>query len=60
MKQFGEKKPLMKQFGAQTSFDETVRGKKPLMKQFGAQTSFDETVRGKEAFDETVRGTNVL
>jgi hypothetical protein len=37
MKQVGEKKPLMKQFGAQTSLDGTVRGeevKKPLMKHF--------------------------
>ena len=30
------------------------------MKQFGAQTSFDETFRGEEAFDKTVRGTNIL
>jgi len=26
MKQFGEKKPLMKQFGAQTSFDNAFKG----------------------------------
>jgi len=30
------------------------------MKQFGAQTSFDETFRGEGAFDEAVRGTNIL
>ena len=36
MKHFVEKKPSMKQFGAQTYFDETFRG----------EGAFDETVRG--------------
>jgi hypothetical protein len=74
MKQFREKKPLMKQIGAQTSFDETFRGEEAFNETFWGEEafrnssghkhsliqSFDERGRGEEAFDETiVRGTNI-